>query len=688
MLLKRWKMAQTDKTAAAELAESCELHPFLALLLTSQGVTAPEEAMAFLTGSEEEADPFAFADMERAVDRIQQALDRHERILVFGDYDVDGITATVAVYTYLKSRGADVLYRIPLRENGYGLHGDDIVYAARQGVQLIVTVDTGISLGEEVAQAASAGVDIVVTDHHQPSPQLPAVAAVVDPHRPDCESPCKDLAGVGVAFMLLCALEGDGEAIFNRYGDLLTLGTLADAMPLRGFTRDLVRRGLTLLNASPRPGIVALRRLAGCEKEDMVAATVTFSLVPRLNACGRVSDPDVAARLLMAADEEEATSLAQELQDCNARRQAVSAEILQQTQELLEQQPTRLYDRVLVLCGKGWHNGVLGIVAARIAEKYGKPTFVLSEGEDGVAHGSGRGMPGFSMFEALSACSAMLTAFGGHEQAAGVTLPAADVEAFRTRVNAYAAEVCPQMPMASTPVAFRLRPEQIDMEKLALMELLEPFGNENPMPLFGLYHMKLDNITSLGNGAHLRLSLSRDDVRINAVRFGMTPAQFPIPCGSLVNCIVALEKNTYRGTVSVSVRIKDISYADADRESLLQDMLRFEAVMRRECRPSPEECLPTREQLTRLYSLLHRCGEWSGTTEQLLYAVCRAGNGNEIVSMSALQLLIALQLWQECSLMSVADRGEILHIKVLPTSGKADLTATPLWRFIERGELP
>ncbi len=686
MLLKRWEMAQPNKSLAAELAENCELHPFLSLLLTAQGLSAPEEAMAFLTGSEEEVDPFAFVDMDKAVERIRRALDQHERILVFGDYDVDGITATVAVYTYLKDRGADVLYRVPLRDSGYGLHAADVAYAAEQQVKLIVTVDTGISLSEEIDLAAAAGIELVITDHHQPPVTLPAAVAVVDPYRTDCESVCGELAGVGVAFMLLCALEGDGEFIFARYGDLLALGTLADAIPLRGFARDLIRRGVSQLNSDTRPGIVALRRLAGCDKQDMTASTVSFLLVPRLNACGRMRDPDLAARLLMAEDEKMAQSLAQELQECNTQRQTVSAAILKQAQEKLDQHPEWLSDRVFVLSGKGWHDGILGIVASRIADQYGKPVFILSEKEDGTAHGSGRSLIGFSLYEALSECSSLFLTFGGHEQAAGISLSASKVDAFRLKINDYAARHYPRMPMSTLSVAFRLRPDQIDMEKVALLQLLEPFGNGNPAPLFGLFNMRLDNITALGNGAHMRLSLSRDNVRISAVRFGVSPTQFPVPCGSVVNCVVALDKSEYRGNVSVSIRVKDISYADTDREQLLEDMLTFESMMRRECRPAADVCLPTHEQLARLYSLFHRCKEWSGTLEQLLYAVCRAGNGEEILSMTALQLLAALQIWQECSLIAMSDLGELLRIKLLPTSAKADLTATPLWRFIERGE--
>ncbi len=686
MLPKQWRLSQPDKTLAAELAESCELHPFLSLLLTSRGIDSPEEALSFLTGSQEECDPYDFVDMDKAVERIRLALDRKERILVFGDYDVDGITATVSLYSYLKDKGANVTYKIPLRVDGYGMHTADIDEASADGVQLIITVDTGISLRDEVQHAADAGMDMVITDHHQPPPFLPKAVAVVDPHREDCDSPCKEFAGVGVAFMLLCALEGDGERIFNAYGDLLALGTLADAMSLRGFTRDLTRRGMTCLNTSRRPGLVALRQIAGCDKADMTAATVAYSLVPRLNACGRVSNPDIAARLLMARDEQEAVILAEELQACNTLRQNISADIATQVQRQLEDNPAWLYDRVIVLSGDGWHTGVLGIVAARISERYGKPAFVLSVGEDGVAHGSGRGMHGFSLFEALRSCEPLLVAYGGHEQAAGVTLHQSQITSFREAINAYALAHYPQMPALGLDVAFRLRPEQIDVEKLALLQLLEPFGNGNPAPLFGLFHMQLDNIAGFGNGSHTRLSLSRNDVRISVVRFGMPPEQFPVPCGSMVNCIVSLERNEYRGHLNVSVRLRDISYADTDRERLRQDVLLFESVMRREQRPDPSLFLPNREQLARLYGLFHHCGTWSGTLEQLLMAVCRAGNGDTIVEMTTLQMLTALELWRECRLIQITDQGDYLTVVLIPATGKVDLTATALWKYIERGE--
>ncbi len=683
MRIKRWRISPLDKDVAAELAASCELHPFLSLMLSARGISSPEEAMAFLTGTEEEVDPFSLMDMEKAVARIERALDTHEKILVFGDYDVDGITATILLYTYLRDRGADVSYRIPLRQDGYGMHAADIQYAAQSNVDLIITVDTGISLSvDEMACASQAGIDIVVTDHHQPPSDLPQAVAVVDPHRADCESGCQGLAGVGVAFMLLCALEGDGDTVLSQYGDLLTLGTLADAMPLCGFNRDLMRRGLALLNDSARPGIVALRRVAGCDSSNMSATTVNFTLVPRLNAAGRMGDPDLAVRLLLAQDDAEATALAEQLQSCNAQRQRVGADILQQMHAKIEHDASLLYDRVMVICGEGWHHGVLGIAAARLVEAYAKPVIALSIGEDGIAHGSCRGPAGFSLYDALEDCQDLLLAFGGHEQAAGVSLAAADIAQFTARVNDYAARVCPQMPIAELPVLARIRPDQIDMEKLAILDILEPFGNGNPVPYFGLFNMRLDNISALGNGSHTRLSLSRDNVRLNAVRFQMAPEEFPVPCGSLVNCVVTLERNEYRGNINVSVCIRDISYADADREQLLQDMIAFDAVRRRELRPTDR--VPSREQLARIYSLLHRCGTWSGTLEQFQYAVSRAG-GETGERIDGLTLLIALELWQEAGIITYRDRGELFTVQLLPTSGKADLTATPLWQYLERG---
>lgn len=679
MQIRRWNEKKPNTELAAELAEACEIHPFLSLMLVSKGLDTPDQIFAFLVGQEEEVDPFAYIDMEIAAERVQRAMDEHQRILIYGDYDTDGITATVLLYTYLKRAGADVLYRIPLREEGYGLHHETIEWAAEKGVRLIITVDTGVTAVQEIALAASLGIDVVVTDHHQPAEELPNAVAVVDPHRQDCESYFKNLAGVGVAFMLVCALSGDGEKAFSDYGDLLALGTLADMMPLEGFNRDLMKRCLMILDNSHRPGLMALRRLCGIEDRVIQSSSVSYCLAPRLNAAGRVADPDLAARLLLCDSIDEAQQVAEELQQVNTLRQQATADIVTQVDQQLEEHPEWLHDRVLVVSGKEWHGGLLGVVAARLMDRYGKPAIVLSVGADGIAHGSCRSLDGFSIYDAIASCKEYTTMFGGHDMASGVTLLAENIADFRVAVNTYAARVCPMMPVASLDLAVRLRPDQISVEKLALLQVLEPFGVGNPAPLFGLYRMRLDNITALGNGKHLRLSLSRDGVRINAVKFQTMPEEFPIPCGAIVNCVVSLDKNEYRGNATVSVRVVDISYTDTTREDIIEDIRSFEAVLRGEICPVPEQCMATREQLAHMYNLLRVCKEWNGTIEQLQHAL---GNG----APTCLQLLIALEIWRQAGLVHWSDKGERIRIMICPVEGKADLSVTPLWEFIMKGD--
>ena len=679
MQIRRWNENKVNTELAAELAEACEIHPFLSLMLTSRGMDTPEQIFDFLVGQEEEIDPFSYVDMETAVERVRRAIDEHQRVMIYGDYDTDGITATVLLYTYLKRLGADVLYRIPLRDEGYGLHSETIDWAVENGVQLIVTVDTGVTAVQEISQALQAGIDVVVTDHHQPAAELPQAVAVVDPHREDCESQFKDLAGVGVAFMLVCALSGDGEKTFADFGDLLALGTLADMMPLRGLNRDLMRRCLAILDESRRPGLVALRRRCGIEDKPIQSSSVSYCLAPRLNAAGRVADPDLTARLLLSDSLDEAMVISEELQEVNAMRQQATTTIIAQVDKQLEEHPEWLYDRILVVSGKDWHGGLLGVVAARLMDRYGKPTIVLSVGDDGIAHGSCRSLDGFSIYEAISACEEYTLMFGGHDMASGVTLAAKRIDEFRLAVNAYAANMCPIMPVAALDMAVRLRPDQINTEKLALLQIMEPFGMGNPVPLFGLCRMRLDNINPMGNGKHLRLSLSRDGVRISAVKFQTMPEEFPIPCGATVNCVVSLDKNDYRGNTTVSVRIVDIGFADTDREKLIEEIRAFEAMLRGEIKPAPDRVLCAREQLARFYNFLRVCKEWNGTPEQLCHAL---GDG----APDCLQLMTALEIWRQAGLVKWYDKGERIRIEVCPVEGKADLTATPLWQYITKGD--
>ena len=672
MAFKRWTISPLDKDGAAALSEECGLHPFLALMLSVRGITDAAAAEDFLLGGELSDDPFAFADMDAAVERIQRAIDRGERIAVFGDYDADGVTATALLYSYLCSQNADVLYRVPKREGkgeGYGLHPETVDVLADMGAGLIVTVDNGITAFEAVEHAAERGVDVVVTDHHQPQGTLPAALAVVDPHRTDCGSAFKEYAGVGVAFKLVCALEGDPEEVLTRYADLVALGTLADVMSLTGENRILVREGLRVLNRTPRAGFKALAEVAGLSGKPQNSSTALFSFAPRINAAGRMGAPEKAARLLLTEDESAAALLAAEIQQLNVQRQETEAAILKEVMAYLHAHPERLADRVLVVEGQGWHSGVVGIIAARLVDRYGKPCFVVSSDESGVAHGSGRSVRGFSLFEALEASADTLLTFGGHELAAGVSMETPGIDAFRKAINAYAAEKFPDMPVPELRLDFKLRPGQIDVEKLQLIAALEPFGAGNPSPLFQLSDMKLENITPVGGGKHCRLSLSRDGAMLSAMKFQTPVEAFPVACGARLNLAVTLERNEYRGVVTPTVVVKDVRFADTDQEAMLRDAALVDSVLRGEDRPGGRECLPERSDLTAVYRLLRACGSWTGTGEQL----CRAAGCGRYA-----RVLTAVEVLRQAGLITAENNGDLWTITVLPADGKTDLEKTPL----------
>lgn len=674
MSVKRWVLPSLDKDAAAALAEACNIPPFLAVLLTARGMTGPDEVQTFLAGQELTDDPFAFADMDLAAARIQQALDNGERILIFGDYDADGITATVLLYRYLTAQNARVEYYIPRREEGYGLNRDVISRKAEEGISLIVTVDNGIAAIEEVELANSLGLEVVITDHHQPQDILPPAVAVVNPHRADCGSRFKDYAGVGVVFKLVCALDGDEQQLLDRFGDLVALGTLADVMPLVDENRVLVKHGLAQIGKTSHPGMKALLEVAGAGEKALTSSGAVFALSPRINAAGRMGAPDKAARLLLAETEEEAMALAREIQALNTERQTVEAAILEDVTRRIALHPEWMCQRVLVLEGENWYHGVIGIIAARILEKYGKPCIVLSVDGD-RAKGSGRSIAGFSLFDAVASCESCLSAFGGHELAVGVSLDAGRIAEFRQKINAYAAAFFPAMPVPELRLDCKLRPSQIDLEKLGLLTMLEPFGAGNPAPLFGLFGMTLDNVTAVGNGRHLRLTLSRDNVRISAMRFNCTQAAFPIACGSVVNAVISLDRNEFRGVVSPSVIVRDIRYADTDQEALLTGLGTYDGILREdlpsEQRPQP----PTREQLGALYRYLSKVGRFEGSLEQLCRPLRQSG-------LTYAQLRAGVEILREAALLTVEDTGSTLCITLIPSAEKADLTATAVMKYL------
>ena len=433
-----WQLKKADPAAETSLAGAgCGV--LLRRVLAARGCTDPAAAQALLGQGEPLSDPFLLTDMDKAVVRIQEAIEKEELMVIYGDYDVDGISATAILYECLTSQGAHVRCKLPTRGSGYGLTRAALESLASKGFKLVVTVDNGISAVEEAACAKELGLDLIITDHHLPGDTLPDAIAVVDPKRPDDESPFKDLCGAGVAFKLCAALEGcDPAELLEMYGELAALGTVADVMPLVGENRTIVREGLSLLQDTMRPGLHALLESAGCGGKPVTADTVSYSLAPRLNAAGRMDNAAVALKLLLCGDEDQATGIAERLAEINTERQQTEQQVFAAALQALEADPARTRDRVLVVSGEDWHPGVIGIVAARLMERFSRPVIVISMHE-GEGRGSGRAPDPFDLHSALADCAQYLTRFGGHAAAAGVEIEEENLAAFRQTINAWAA---------------------------------------------------------------------------------------------------------------------------------------------------------------------------------------------------------------------------------------------------------
>ena len=670
---KQWNVAAVDKSLAATLAETNQLDPFAALLLSSRGITKPDEIRAFLDETPNLCDPFSLRDMDKAAAAVQQAIDSDMRIAVYGDYDADGVTASALLYLYLEMIGADVVCYIPDRNTeGYGLNRKAIDRLFQDGVKLIVTVDNGISALPEAEHIYDLGMKLVVTDHHKVGTSLPRAEAVVDPHRSDCPSPFKDWAGVGVAFKLICALSSPEEwpDLLEQFADLISLGTIADIVPLCGENRALVKLGLQQIDRGQNLGIRALKTAAGADKKALTANGVAFSLVPRINAVGRISRADKAFELLISENEDAAMQNAQEISDCNAARQSLEQDIFRQVQQQLSDHPEMRFDRVLVFAGEGWHGGVIGIVASRIVERFGKPCIVIScDGEE--AKGSGRSLDGFSLYDCINSACDLLTHFGGHMLAAGFGIQTKDIPEFRTRVNQYAKTV--EMPFPTVNIDCRLRPSFISAELLPVISLLEPFGAGNPQPTFGLFDMTLLSVQGVGGDKHVRLNLQRGDSTVQALRFGVSPDAFPYVPGDRLDLAVRLEPNEYMGIRRVSIYIKDIRMSGTDDGRFLRSVRLYETIRRGEKvkTEAAQYCCPDRAFITNVYRYLRQHAVCEDDLDVLCYRL--GGDG-----AAACRVLMSIDVLKEIGVLAAGPDGRIEAVEGV----KAELDSSALLQNI------
>ena len=674
MILRKWEVRPLDKERAAAFAQTYGVPFFLAMLMNIRGLDDAAHLREFLGEGEPLSDPFLLKDMDKAAARITRAVDNMEKIAVYGDYDADGVTSTAMLYSYLETRGADVIFYIPQREGeGYGMNIGAVEYLKEQGVSLIVTVDNGISSVQEVARANELGIDVVVTDHHRPQEILPDAVAVVDAYRPDDTSPYKHFSGVGIAFKLLMALEdgaGDVEDLLEAYSDLAAIGTIGDIVPLTGENRTLIRAGLERLSQSDRPGVQALLENAGVAGKALTSTNVAFTLVPRINATGRMGAPERAVRLLISGYEEEAEVLSEEICADNEERRRVEAEIAEAAFADIEAKGY-MKDRVVVVDGENWHHGVIGIVASRVTERCGKPCMIISRGET-EAKGSGRSIEGFSLFEAICACGDLLIKFGGHPMAAGITLKPENIEAFRKRINQYAAEHFPQMPTQTVTLDCKLNPAALSVSMAQSLTQLEPFGNGNPQPVFGLFYMELSNVTPVGGGGHLRLTLEKNGAVITAMRFNTKPEELPYHIGDKIDLAVQLEAREFRGQPSLTVIVRDMKFAAFNTEKNIASLASFEKWQRGEVLSAEDKnrLYPDRACLAAIYRALRTVN--GKETDQVRF-VSQFGK-----DMTLGLFKTALLVFEERGLVHSEIADDTFTATLIETSGKTDITRSPV----------
>lgn len=679
--MKKWMVNQGREAAAQNLSREAGVSPAFARLLAARGFSDAASVQAFLNGEQDFA-PLSYAGMREAVERIERAVEEFEFIAVYGDYDADGVTATAMLYSYLESIGANVMYYIPDRETeGYGLNCEAIRTLAEREVSLIVTVDNGVASVSEIAFAATLGVDVVVTDHHRPQEELPAACAVVDPHRSDCRGRCKALSGVGVAFILILALEGEGcdvQGLLDNYADLVAIGTIGDVVPLVGENRLFVREGLRLLSQTDRLGLRALIERAGMENRQFTAVSVAFTIVPRINATGRMGSPDRAVRLLLSEYPDEAEELAEEICADNDERRRIEAEIFEEALAQFRREPGRLLERLLVADGENWHPGVIGIVASRLTERFGKPCFVISRSDDGTAKGSGRSVVGFDLFAAVSHCAPLLTKFGGHPMAAGLTLPAEKLPEFRRMITRYAVSQPAAWPC--TAIDCVVSPQEATVELARETALLEPFGTGNPPPVFGLFDAVLSEITPVGGGKHLRLMVTKDSRTLRCMRFNVSPEDFPYRPGDRIDLAFSLEEKEFMGKPELSVIVRELLPAGADSGALLRSWARYEAARRGAVLPPAvwEEQFPTRDSFALLYRFLREENGFSGEPEALWM---RCGG-----RLPLGRLLLCLDVLSEHGLIQLESSGSLVRVRLLPVSGKVDLFSSKLLGSLKKSE--
>ena len=675
-----WNVNEPDVQAVNTLTRG-GYAPLAAMVLASRGIRSSQDAGKYLDCNAPLLDPFLMTDMDLAAGRVGLAMSRGEKIAVFGDYDVDGITATCLLTDFLRRNGADVVSYIPGRlEEGYGLNPIAIHQLNTEGVKLIITVDCGITAIAEAELCRELGIDLVITDHHECKDTLPHAAAVVDPHRPDGGYPHKNLSGVGVAFKLAAALSGDQEDVLREYADMVCLGTVADVMPLQGENRVFVAKGLESLSCTKRPGIAALMAESGCDPKTVSSSSIGFMLAPRINAAGRMGKIELAVELFLTDDPSRALQVAKALCELNRQRQAVESSIYDQAVSML---PSGQAPEAIVLADESWHQGVVGIVASRIAEEYACPAFLIClDGEHGKA--SSRSHGGFNLFASLTALAPLLESYGGHELAAGFTITRSNIPEFRRQVCALAAGYySDDTPRTALDIDCAVPAELLTIHNIDSLSVLEPCGNCCPKPVLMMKNLTIERITMVGNGRHMRLRLRSGRFGLNAIYFSASPETVSVQTGDLVDIAFTPQVNEFRGERSVQMNVLDIRPSCSAECS--PEISAYHALLAgRMTSQMAAALLPERSTLAMVWRYLAAA---PASIQESPICLCRKIVRWTGKPMSLGQLMTCLDIFRDVGLLDVARHHKHITIRLTPGSEKADLnTSQTMQRLLKAKE--
>lgn len=682
MKKKKWLLAADHNACAESMAGELGLSRLTTRVLAARGFDTRQKAQAFMTHSLEGIhDPFLLKDMDKAVAEIRRAIENKEKIAVYGDYDVDGVTATCIMIQYLKKMGADCTYYIPDRlEEGYGLNVAAIQSLYDDGCRLLITVDSGITAEEEAVFAKELGLRLIITDHHECKEKLPDAVAVVNPRRMDSEYPFRELAGVGVAFKVICALEKDRPIadLLKEYADVVAVGTIADVMPLVEENRIIVSYGLNYLQHTKNYGLKALMQKLGLDTKVVTSNSVSFIMAPRINAAGRLGGASSAARMFLTEDPQEAAALAEHLCNLNHRRQEEENGIYEQIIARIKAQPELTRGKTMMLWGDGWHNGVIGIVSSRLSDRYGVPCVLISmTGDSGK--GSGRSIKGFNLYAALEKNAALLEKYGGHELAVGLTVKRENLEALRDALEAYAHTAQNEEIVPCVNVDCRVEPEELTLREVRGLSTMEPFGMGNPQPVFLMNDVTIEEITPISHDRHIKLHLSKQGKNFYAFVFGMGAKSCQFVKGDLLDIVFSAEINSYRGNENVQLVIKDVKWADSEEAADRQAWDTWNAFRAGQEISREQAALlsPTRDELVAVFRHVKANAEGSSLCAQAatLYRKVRY-EARACSRMNVGKLMACLEIFRECAIFDYEQSGGDLVIRVMNYQGKADVNGS------------